>query len=479
MSTCLLRCTSDLMPRPAQHLAAALLSLALIPVSFAQSISFTGGNLSNLSGGPPTWTGTELWVGNYYGGTLTIADGANVVVNSWQLEMFVVGNSGSGTMVITGSGSKAISAGVDFHVGLWSGTGTVHIENGGVLETNSIETYVGYNVGDNGSVLVTGAGSAWFANAGALVGFSGTGTLTIANSGAVVIGEARQIYLGDGAPGTLNIGAYDGTTTGGTVTGGITAYGNGVINFNQTDAFTLDGALTSYEPGSGSLVQRGSGTTTLTNAAGFSGTTTIEAGRLIVNTSLADSTLSVGSAGTLAGTGTVGTLTIADGATIAPGNSPGTLNAGNTTFGAGGNYSWEINDAEGSAGTNWDFLNITGTLTITATAMDPFVIELISLLGDNSAGALANFDAAQDYSYTIATASGGITGFSADAFSVSTAGFVNNLLGGAWSLAQAGNSLNLNFTASAVPEPSTYAALAGLLALGFAFWRKRRQLGGA
>ncbi|MCW5548414.1 MAG: PEP-CTERM sorting domain-containing protein [Opitutaceae bacterium] len=382
-------------------------------------------------------------------------------------------------MLITGSGSKATASGYDFNVGLWGGTGTVSIENGGALETNSTDTNVGFDSGDTGSVLITGAGSTWFANAGAFVGYFGTGTLTIANSGAVVIGETHQIYLGDGAPGTLNIGAYDGTTTGGTVTGGITAYGNGVINFNQTDAFTLDGALTSYEPGTGSLVQRGSGTTTLTNAAGFSGTTTIESGRLVVNTSLASSTLTVGSEGTLAGTGTVGALSIADGATIAPGTSPGTLNAGSTTFGAGGNYEWEINAAEGSAGTNWDVLNITGTLTITATAMDPFVIELVSLLGDNSAGALANFDAAQDYSYTIATASGGITGFSADAFSVSTAGFVNNLLGGAWSLAQAGNSLNLNFTASAVPEPSTYAAFAGLLALGFAFWRKRQRVGGA
>ncbi len=32
-----------------------------------------------------------------------------------------------------------------------------------------------------------------------------------------------------------------------------------------------------------------------------------------------------------------------------------------------------------------------------------------------------------------------------------------------------------NFSVSAIPEPSTYAALAGLGALGLAFWRRRRQ----
>ncbi len=35
-----------------------------------------------------------------------------------------------------------------------------------------------------------------------------------------------------------------------------------------------------------------------------------------------------------------------------------------------------------------------------------------------------------------------------------------------------------NFSVSAVPEPSTYAAIAGLGALGLAFWRKRRSRAG-
>jgi hypothetical protein len=33
-----------------------------------------------------------------------------------------------------------------------------------------------------------------------------------------------------------------------------------------------------------------------------------------------------------------------------------------------------------------------------------------------------------------------------------------------------------DFTGSAIPEPSTYAAIAGISMLGFAMWRRRRQV---
>jgi hypothetical protein len=38
---------------------------------------------------------------------------------------------------------------------------------------------------------------------------------------------------------------------------------------------------------------------------------------------------------------------------------------------------------------------------------------------------------------------------------------------------------NFTLTASAVPEPSTYAALAGAAALGLAAWRRRQRAGKA
>ncbi len=66
------------------------------------------------------------------------------------------------------------------------------------------------------------------------------------------------------------------------------------------------------------------------------GATTVSAGKLVVNGSLANSAVDVQSGGTLGGSGTLGELTIGNGGTVAPGNSIGTLNvAGNWTLGSG------------------------------------------------------------------------------------------------------------------------------------------------
>ncbi|MDO8540710.1 MAG: PEP-CTERM sorting domain-containing protein [Opitutaceae bacterium] len=176
------------------------------------------------------------------------------------------------------------------------------------------------------------------------------------------------------------------------------------------------------------------------------------------------------------GSGGTGSLTL-DGGSVSPGNSPGTMTAGATTFGPGGSYTWEINSTTpGGAGasTGWDLLSISGALTITSTSGSPFTIHLTSLMANNSPGDVFNFNASQNSSYTIATASGGIGSFSANQFTLNTDSFSNALHGGTWSLAAAGNDLNLNFTASAIPEPSTYAAIAGVAALALAAWRRRR-----
>ena len=59
---------------------------------------------------------------------------------------------------------------------------------------------------------------------------------------------------------------------------------------------------------------------------------------------------------------------------------------------------------------------------------------------------------------------GAITGFAANRFSVDTTAF-SNPFNGSWSVAQTGNNLTLNYTAAAIPEPSTYAAIAGSIML--------------
>ena len=153
-----------------------------------------------------------------------------------------------------------------------------------------------------------------------------------------------------------------------------------------------------------------------------------------------------------------GTLVVQTAGILSPGQSPGTVSAGNTTWGPGGVMDWQINQADGTAGADpgWDLLNITGTLDITATAGSPFVLNLQSLTLANASGEMANFNNAQAYTWKVATASGGVTGFDAAKFTVNAAGIANALGGGQFVVTQAGNDVNVVFLPGAGSMASIY-----------------------
>jgi hypothetical protein len=65
------------------------------------------------------------------------------------------------------------------------------------------------------------------------------------------------------------------------------------------------------------------------------------------------------------------------------------------------------------------------------------------------------------------------TGATTNSFVASDFAFGTTIPGYSYGLALLGNTLVL--TATAVPEPSTYAALAGLAVLGLAAYRRRRK----
>ena len=164
-------------------------------------------------------------------------------------------------------------------------------------------------------------------------------------------------------------------------------------------------------------------------------------------------------------------LTIGTGVTLSPGNSPGTLNSGGQTWAGGGSYLWEINRLAADGGTpgtdpGWDFADIAGTLNITATAENKFVIHLDSL------NVLTSWNPYNYYTFTLATASGGITGFDPSEFLIDTSAFanLNSLATGAFWVSVDGNNLDLHF--SALPEPTTFGF--GFALLSVAFGRRRR-----
>jgi autotransporter-associated beta strand protein len=306
---------------------------------------------------------------------------------------------------------------------------------------------------------------------------SGTATVNVDSTGTTIDNVNG---------GTVNANAAN--TTIQSYNGGNVAVGRGLI------VAMNDGNSSGVISGNGGMTKSSAGVLTLGGVNTYTGATTVDAGKLVVNGSISGSAVTVQSGGTLGGSGTVGDTTVQSGGTINPGNSPGTLNInGNINWLGGGNYNWQIVGLTGTAGTvaTWDLVSATGILDLSALSIgSKFNINLWSLssTGPDVSGALTGFNNTQSYTWKIATAAGGITGFDSSYFNLNTgaingtAGFANGLGGGSFSLVQSGNDLNLVFTAAAapgapVPEPGTWAA-AALLAGGAAFmrWRKRAKV---
>jgi hypothetical protein len=136
-------------------------------------------------------------------------------------------------------------------------------------------------------------------------------------------------------------------------------------------------------------------------------------------------------------------------------------------------YVWEINDVDAGEGIGWDFLDIAGSLTINATSENRFIIDVRSLTLGNEAGAVHDFSNMESYSWRIAHASGGITGFDAMAFDIQTDEFTYPDVLGLFEFELSGNDLFLTY--AAVPEPSTIALLA-LGGVGLMMGMRRRKM---
>ena len=404
-------------------------------------------------------------------------------------------------------------------LGAWATVGTIY--EFATYGANGVTAYTGYNTNlaqgswaaANNVKLNTAAGMTTTLTAARTINSL---NMTGATSGAV----GNQLNLGGQ---TLRIGTGGFIATGGAATRQ-NVISNGSLTAGESEGqsaefiATIAGSQTYVNAsvvdngaGAVSFVKAGSGTLYLGGANTYSGGTTVNQGTLIINggntgggaaTVRRASTLTVNGSlavtgrlqvdGTLNGTGALNfgsnvtvsgsgsinhSITVGGGAgqvaVLSPGNSPGTLTFGaNQTWADGGALVWEIKDTELGAGIGWDTINITGTLTIAITE-EPFVINIASLTAADEAGLLAGFDPGSSYSWVLATATGGITGFNAGLFSLDTSDFANGF-DGSFSLTESGNSLVLNY--SAVPEPGTWALL-GIAGLCVVIFRRRLLAG--
>jgi autotransporter-associated beta strand protein len=326
-------------------------------------------------------------------------------------------------------------------------TGVVELFDNSVLRIN------------NDSALGTSdAGTTVFAGATLQL----TGGISVSNEALTLEGE-----------GTGN-GSLENLSGNNVWTGNVTLESGVAPSIGVTSGtLTLTGQID--ENGSSSLTKVGNGTLILTGTSTYTGETSVNAGTLQLNASAdlsSSSQVVVANGAILKGSGTVGAVLVSG--AISPGLSPGTMPTGSQTWESGGSYVWEINQANGTQGSDpgWDLLDITGDLTINATTGNEFTIELTTLTLANVAGQMNNFNNGQSYTWTIAAVSGTINGFDATDFTLDASNFANALGGGSFSISQSGGNINLTFTP--VPEPHEYAMISALGLAAFGVWRRLR-----
>ncbi|MCL2790875.1 MAG: autotransporter-associated beta strand repeat-containing protein, partial [Desulfobulbus sp.] len=380
----------------------------------------------NVDGPDSKWTITDgLTIGVYTqgDGTLNITNGGTVSTSANTTALAIGNGSGStGTVNVDGPGSTLNINGPS--VVARSGTGTLNITNGGTVSA-TYNTIVALDKGSSGTVNVDGPGSAWTISGYLVVGYQGTGSLSITNGGAVSNGTG-YISSEGGSTGTVTVDGAGSTWTndgflfvgslgngsltianGGVVSAtfyawaGASAGGTGAINIGAAQGDdpeapgTLDtptvklGALGSlvfnhtdtnysFDPsiaGTGQIYQL-AGVTNLTgNSGSFSGTTSVTGGALLVNGILgnAASRVTVSSGGTLGGSGTIGgNVTIADG-NLNPGNanfggSVGTLTIkGNLALSNSSVLNYHFGEHDVVGGTLNDLVVVHGDLTLGGT----------------------------------------------------------------------------------------------------------------
>lgn len=108
-------------------------------------------------------------------------------------------------------------------------------------------------------------------------------------------------------------------------------------------------------------------------------------------------------------------------------------------------YIWDISDATGTEGsaTGWDFLDITGGLSINATSSSRFEIELHSVTSTGSTLDAVNFDNTSSYAWRILHTTEGIQDFDRAKFTLNDSAFTNDTGSGTFLLDLSANERDL------------------------------------
>ena len=331
-------------------------------VLLLDGFSNTIGNLDgagSVVGDNDTATAATLTVG---GGDATGGDFSGVISDGSGGGALSLTKIGTGTQTLSGAntytGATTVNAGIltlehDSALG-GSGTGTT-VSSGAQLQLDQGVTIA------SEALTISGDG---VGGTGALRGNTSNGNVEY--GGDITLAANSKIFAG--GPGTM------------TVSGTVDGAGNQLTLENGSPTISVTGAITGA---STSLVKAGTGTATLSGTNDYTGATTVSAGTLqlgVAGTGSITSATTVNTGATLAGTGTsTAAVTVASGGTLAPGDTGGaaigvlTSNA-DLTIAAGGTLSVQIDEAFSGAGpvagTDYDQVDVTGTVDITGSTLN-------------------------------------------------------------------------------------------------------------
>ena len=384
------------------------------------------GSLEKNGNGTLTLSGT-----NTYSGGTTVNNGT------------LAGTADSLQGAITNNGAVRFDQSSNgTYSGAMDGSGSLEKNGNGTLTLSGTNSYTGGTTVNNGTLAgtteslqgaISNNGTVRFdqsANGTYAAVLSGSGSLEKSGTGAVTL-SGTNTYSGGT---TINAGTLIGTTD--SLQGAMT--NNGTVRFDQSS----DGTYSDAMSGTGAFEKNGSGTVTLSGTNDYSGGTTVNNGTLALSSSLANSAVTINSGGTLKGATSIDSLTINSGGRLSTDLSGSGFTVGNAVFNGGGIFEWSVNNVTGTQGTNWAYLDSSGSLNLAATTANPFIVEASTLSG-------SGFDPeAKKYEWEFASFDGGIQNFSRDAFSVDGSGMTG--ADGRFYVTEANDSLTLVYKTAAV-----------------------------
>ncbi len=361
---------------------------AAVDMLISGVISSTGAGVTKIGAGLLEFSGASA---NTYSGLTTVsvgelflnktagvnAIGASALINGGTLTLGAAEQIANTATVTLSSGA--------FNLSGFNETITTLIFNGGTLSqgigvlslAGAVTALSMRDTTVPGNLVLTGGGAVIFDN-------TNNGTATIVGN-MNLSGSNTTFNIADGTAtidmqinGIISNGALTKTGTGTLLLTGANTYGGGTLisagtlqgnstslqgnitdNANLVFDQTLTGTYAGSISGTGTLVKQGVGTLTFSSANTIGGTTSVNAGKLVIdNTFGGAGTMSVAAGAALGGIGTISKDTTINGI-LAPGDSIGTIHfVGNVILASGSLLENELNPATS------DLVDVVGTVTI-------------------------------------------------------------------------------------------------------------------